>query len=328
MRVLTNLFILGGIAVSLALPQLALSADEKAKIDETQSHDRGFAFTPINEPGGAQTPAAAKKTVDTNKTVKIAAPVKKAPENNVARSNLHSRSFILTAVKKPPKAPTAVKTETAVANQSANKNQTQEVQAVASSPNALVKFDGGSVISARLDKAGGTPSYKVGDKMVVKVRANQDCNVVVFNYDSTGTLTQIFPNDYQQDGFVKSGDTVEIGGAESPFDYQISGKGGPEKVFVYAYPTGSDFGNPLTAMGRSVSHKVALAPIAGTPFRGADMSIEQYRNLVNQSQVFFSRSVEVKPKSQQHGTAQLVSSSPAQTNASPNKVELTFNVEK
>jgi len=32
--------------------------------------------------------------------------------------------------------------------------------------------------------------------MVVKVSANQDCNVVVFNYDSTGTLTQIFPNDY------------------------------------------------------------------------------------------------------------------------------------
>jgi hypothetical protein len=191
----------------------------------------------------------------------------------------------------------------------------------------LVKFspsDGGAVISARLDRNGNQPTYKIGDKMVVNVKANQDCNVVVFNYDSNNTLTQIFPNDYQQNGYVKAGDTVQIGGADSPFDYQIAGKGGPEKIFVYAYPIGNDYNSALTAMGTR-SPKVAMAPIAGTPFRGSEMTVDEYRKLVNNSQVFFSRSVEVRPRAK-NTTASATSSMPS-SSSSPNKIELTFSVE-
>jgi hypothetical protein len=169
----------------------------------------------------------------------------------------------------------------------------------------------GAVISASLDKRGDLPKYKVGDNLVVNVKAHQDCNVVVFNYDSSGTLTQIFPNDFQQNGFVRANDSIEIGGSDSKFDYQIAGKGGPEKIFVYAYPTGKT--NPL---------EVALAPISGTPFRGGEMTVDEYRKLLSNSPVFFARSVQVVAKK----TAQNVSSqAPA---SSSNKVELTFMVDK
>lgn len=167
----------------------------------------------------------------------------------------------------------------------------------------------GSVVVANLDRAGSLPKYKVGDKLVVNIKATQDCNLVVFNYDSTGTLTQIFPNEYQQSGFVRNGDTVQIGGPESPFDYQVAGKGGQEKIFVYAYPTGTDA--PLT---------VAMNPLAGTPFRSAEITPEQYRQMVNDSKVFFSREVKVVPKKVQNASAS--------GGAQPNKVELVFQVEK
>ena len=337
MRITRDLLVIGGIAVSLALPQLALSADtnsgaatkDKAKIDETRHHDRGFAFTPLNETGGGQAPA------------NVTAPVKKpetknagtsATSKNLTGSNvshgIKKEHLILTAVKKQ-KHNTTGATQTAVSHPSGSQT-TAKTNTAASQPNTSLattsKFtasEGGPVISARLDRNGTLPVYKVGDKMTVKVKANQDCNVVVFNYDSTGTLTQIFPNDYQQDGFIKAGESIEIGGAESPFDYQIAGKGGPEKVFVYAYPTGGDLKNPLTAMGAGAT-KVAMAPISGTPFRGTEMTVDEYRKLVNSSQIFFSRSIEVKPRTPH--SAQLVSAgAPPQ---SPNKVELTFNVEK
>jgi hypothetical protein len=338
MKGLRDLFVIGGVAVSLAFPQLAMCADtgdngaaspDKVKIDETKGHDRGFAFTPLGEVGGAKVPGTAAtpaKKVD-NKAV---TPVK-ATNAGVARTN-QTRRLILTAVQKP-------KHNNKTAATAAAHPQVKPVGVPATTPatatavvpsantssNMLVKYasENGAIISARLDRTGTMPVYKVGDKMVVKVRASQDCNVVVFNYDSTGTLTQIFPNDYQQDGFVKAGAAVEIGGSDSPFDYQIAGKGGPEKVFVYAYPTGGEGPNPLTAMMRS--GKIAMAPIPNTPFRGAEMSVEQYRNMVNQSQVFYSRSVEIKPRNP-HNTAQLVSTGTAP--GSPNKVELTFNVDK
>lgn len=177
---------------------------------------------------------------------------------------------------------------------------------------SVVTAHGVPAVIATLDRKGGMPVYKVGEKMMINVSANTDCNIVVFNYDSTGTLTQIFPNDYQQSGFLKAGENVHIGGNESPFDYQISGKGGKEKIFVYAYPQGSDA--PL---------EVALSQVPGTPFRAAEMTPEKYRELVNNAKSFFSREVKVVPKKNDQSTA-----TAANFTASANKVELTFQVEK
>src|SRR5262249_13255465 len=45
------------------------------------------------------------------------------------------------------------------------------------------------VVSARLNKSGSSPHYKVGEKLEITVGTGADCSLVVFDYDSNGTLT-------------------------------------------------------------------------------------------------------------------------------------------
>lgn len=326
MNVIRNYFLLGGIALSIFLPQLVLAADQTAapKIDETQSHERGVKWANPNAATSAIAPVGVSgvNKADIRKGIdNITAPVKK-PVQPAAKAG--KQPFINAIPKKGKNLAKNSGSSAAVTASHTDKPKHVETASTGGGTNSveLVKghnsqqADSSTVISASLDRSGSIPVYKVGDKLVVNVKANQDCNVVVFNYDSTGTLTQIFPNDYQQNGFVKQGDNVQIGGADSPFDYQIAGRGGPEKVFVYAYPASVDK-NPLT---------VALAPISGTPFRGSEgMTVDEYRKMVNGSQVFFSRSVQVVPRK---GGSQLVSSNQSAGAGSPNKIELTFTVEK
>ncbi|MBY0546909.1 MAG: DUF4384 domain-containing protein [Candidatus Obscuribacterales bacterium] len=224
------------------------------------------------------------------------------------------KATVTKIVKHPVKQ--TVKTATAPCAPHVNRTEISNVAPVQPNQGQFVNVshqtmvNSSNVVTATLDRSGSLPKYKVGDKLVVNIKANQDCNLVVFNYDSTGTLTQIFPNDYQQSGYVRNGDSVQIGGPESPFDYQVAGKGGQEKIFVYAYPTGSEAA-PIT---------VAMNPLAGTPFRSAEITPEQYRQMVNDSKVFFSREVKVVPK-------RVANASATQT-AAANKIELSFVVEK
>lgn len=168
--------------------------------------------------------------------------------------------------------------------------------------------EGGLVLSAHLNRSGSPPRYKVGDKLEITVSSNADCNLVVFDYDG-GTLTQIFPNDYQRENFLKGGDTLVIGGPDSRFDYEIGGQGGQEKIFVYAYPTQT--ANPIS---------IAFNPVPQTPFRAAPITLDQYKELVRQSKVFFARQVKVVPK------AGVLAAAPS--DSAPNKLELSFVVEK
>lgn len=302
-----RLLVFTGMAFSLTFSSICFAADDTkpTNIDETKTRDRGISFPSL--PGSSvQAPASVPVTVPKKVEIKPAASVKKAV-------NSHSSNYHSIMVAQPKKQShekgqdkSQIAKQTAVpSSKSANSDTNSSSQLVG------YKQTDGAVITASLDKKGELPKYRVGDNLVVNVKAHQDCNVVVFNYDSSGTLTQIFPNDYQQNGFVRANDSVEIGGADSKFDYQIAGKGGPEKIFVYAYPTGRS--NPI---------EVAIAPISGTPFRGGEMTVDEYRKLLNNSPVFFARSVQVVGKK----TAQNVSSqAPAST---PNKVELTFMVDK
>ncbi len=348
MNGLRNFLLLGGIALSLALPQLAqagekdsspaaktaktekaATAEETPQINELDAgHKRGVNFDPISR-STIEGPAAMTsiKKNDVNAAIDHVSGQKRdlslAPNHHVQPAV--KKAPFMNAVPKVAKHGNSVHNSTASVTPKQSPKQV-ETASSSSAASALVKFqqNDGAVITASLDRSGDQPKYKVGDKMTINVKANQDCNVVVFNYDSTGTLTQIFPNDFQQNGFVKSGEAVQIGGADSPFDYQIAGKGGPEKIFVYAYPTGSEGSKPPIT--------VAMAPVAGSPFRSTEMTVDQYRELVNSSKVFFSRSVQVvarKSASTMSSRAQLVSESqPAAASSSPNKIELTFSVDK
>jgi len=93
---------------------------------------------------------------------------------------------------------------------------------------------------AWLNKPGNRPSYKNGEKMAVTLKAVKDCSITMFDYDGKGKLTRIFPNQYQQDNALKAGQTINVGGQESPFEYQLSKKPGEkvihERIFIFATP--------------------------------------------------------------------------------------------
>jgi hypothetical protein len=185
-----------------------------------------------------------------------------------------------------------------------------------------------SIIKAWLNKSGRKPSYKDGEKMQVSVKARKDCNLVIYDFDGKGTLTQIFPNDFQKENSIKAGETVTIGGDNSSFDFQCGLADGAskqqERLFVFAYPAKEDA--PLS---------VAMTKLPDSPFRSANMSLEQYRKLVNESKVYYARSVKVVPKraksaASSAGVSQIetVSDELNTGDNAPNKTELSFFVEK
>jgi hypothetical protein len=64
-----------------------------------------------------------------------------------------------------------------------------------------------------------------------------------------------------------------------------------------------------------------------SPFRSADITMEQYRKLVNESKSYFSREVKITPKGQSQ-IKQVANEISANAKSAPNKVELSFQIEK
>lgn len=271
------------------------------------SHERGASFTPILTP-----PVAAPMTV-TPVVVPKFVPKATAPKavSPIRKSSVKATPKVLKAGTLPNKSSLAGTTK--VSGYSAPK--TNQATSQVNSQNNHNHQSNTLAINAWLDRAGNNPKYKIAEEMVVNVSANIDCNIVVFNYDSQGVLTQIFPNDYQPSGIVRAGETIQIGGPDSSFKYEISGNGGPEKVFVYSYPI--DEKQPL---------QVAMNPVPNTPFRSTEMTAEKYRELVNGSKVFFSRGVKVMPRPTAQGYTQVMTAASTKVIASPNKIELPFTV--
>lgn len=285
-------------------------ADEKSeptKEEIENSKDRGLFVDPLGQ---------AKKS--TKPPVEVKTNVSQDPVKDTKKKE----------VKKTQTKVATEKTEKTVKKVAVKKvtpaEKTAKVAAVSEkieSPIQKASFvNGEQVIAAWLNKKGTSPKYKDGEKLTVTVAASQDCNLMIFNYDG-GTLTQIFPNENQSEPLLRAGETVEVGGAESSFEYQASNtsdKPSNEKIFVYAYPVKSHSA-PIT---------VAMNPVQSSPFRSAEMSLEKYRDLVNESKVFFARKVKVVPKATADGGSPLKLASLEEQGAGVNKVELSLTIEK
>lgn len=304
---------LGGIAVaSGCLSTMAIAKDDKTTVSQHPFNEfdagkskRGVRLDELFESLRKQHAAGPTAVKQPAKTAPVTT---KAAIHVVSKATPKKQTVIATQKHTHVKNPRATSIQTALFNPASN--GTSSVTTVST---------GGSVqtpiISAWLDKPGAIPKYKPGERMVVKLSAASDCNVLVFDYDSKGTLTQLFPNEYETSGTLKAGQTVEIGGGDSKYTLDVAGKG-MERIFVYAYPLSEQ---PIT---------VAMSPIANTPFRSVAVTPDQYKRLVNESRIYFEkpgrdRSVKITPKS----GAQAVSTSSVENDKQPNKLELTFQVD-
>lgn len=311
MKSFCNVFVFTALSANLLLAPLAMAQQTDAQSqgannstpsdsDLKNSKDRGLMFTPV-------TPLPRSVTAATQASLKPATKAQPAAHKTAAQKP--KKPPVETAISKPASHP-----ETQTANLNKPHSTMSTDQSAIFKPNTdagtlqTVSHSDSLAVKGWLNKPGNSPSYKVGEKMQVNVTANQDCNVMVFDFDGKNTLTQIFPNKYQDNGSLKAGQTIAIGGPDSPFDYQIEGKGGAERIFVYAYPIATS--SPMT---------IAFAPPTTSPFRSANMTSQQYLDLVNKSKVFFAREIKVVPK---NGVKPVSYNS----GSAPNKIELPFVV--
>lgn len=332
------------LSCTLALPLLwqpAFAADkaEPAFDEMKKGKDRGLFIEPsLYHKESVKTTKSTNGTKTTTKEpvkevkVEVAAPAIKVPPKSTSTSVPKSKiKADLVPVKAAPNTKGQTKAganlpKHAVAKAPAQKKparSSSHVTIVASNKDQAFKNvsleSGDAIIKAWLNKPGNLPKYRDGEKMVVNVTANQDCNLSIFDYDGKGKLTQIFPNEYQQNSSVKAGETVTIGGDKSEFEYQVSTLPGESKIqehiFVFAYPNNEA---PIS---------IAMSRTSDSPFRSADITMEQYRKLVNESKAYSSREIKItaKDKSQFKQVANEIASG---GKSAPNKVELSFQIEK
>ncbi len=331
------------LSLTLALPLLwqpAFAADstnsEPAFDEMKKGKDRGLFI----EPSLYHKDAATKTTKSTSKQVSKEATkvepagtagIKVSPKAGAIKSAAKTKikADLVPAKAAPhtksslPKHAVAKSAETKKHEANSPAAKSSHVTIVASDKNQGFKNvsleSGDPIIKAWLNKPGSLPKYRDGEKMEVNVTASQDCNLSIFDYDGKGKLTQIFPNEFQQNSAVRAGETITIGGEKSEFEYQVSTLPGESKIkehiFVFAYPNNEA---PIS---------IAMSRATDSPFRSADITIEQYRKLVNESKAYFSREVKITPKGQSQ-IKQVANEISANAKSAPNKVELSFQIEK
>nr|AAU82848.1 hypothetical protein GZ1D1_35 [uncultured archaeon GZfos1D1] len=76
--------------------------------------------------------------------------------------------------------------------------------------------------------------YGIGDRIVVYFRSDRNCYLTLFNIGTSGKLTILFPNYLFQNNFTRSDRIYAIPGDEYPFEYELSGPPGVEKIKAIA----------------------------------------------------------------------------------------------
>lgn len=80
------------------------------------------------------------------------------------------------------------------------------------------------------------PHYRSGEKISLKVSAEKDCYLILYTTDSYGNSRILFPNEAQQNSFIRGGVEIEIPSEDAPFEFELSGQSGIETIWAIATP--------------------------------------------------------------------------------------------
>ena len=72
--------------------------------------------------------------------------------------------------------------------------------------------------------------YRVSEKIILTVRASQECYITLYDISTTGEVIQIFPNRYASDNLIQGGYAYPIPDESDMFDLVIAGPAGVERV--------------------------------------------------------------------------------------------------
>ena len=95
-------------------------------------------------------------------------------------------------------------------------------------------------ITTKLDRTDGI--YKPGEELKLTVETSEDAYIWVFDTGTSGHVHQIFPNKYEEDNFVRAGQSVTLPEADAEYQYIASEPEGVELLTVIA----SRDNSPLT----------------------------------------------------------------------------------
>ena len=87
-------------------------------------------------------------------------------------------------------------------------------------------------IKTKLDRADGI--YKPGEELKLTVETSDDAYIWVFDTGTSGRVHQIFPNKYEEDNFVRAGQSVTLPEADAEYQYIASEPEGVELLTVIA----------------------------------------------------------------------------------------------
>ena len=77
-------------------------------------------------------------------------------------------------------------------------------------------------------------TYRIDDYLTLRMKAKESCYITVLNWDKTGKLTVLLPNQYESANFVRGGQIHTFPTRESPFDFILPGPVGRERFKLIA----------------------------------------------------------------------------------------------
>lgn len=79
-----------------------------------------------------------------------------------------------------------------------------------------------------------TNTYTIGESVVFSVRTNRNAYLTIVDCGTSGRVHIIFPNRFQQNNYIRAGQTIQVPAGEARFDFQVSGPAGHELIKVIA----------------------------------------------------------------------------------------------
>lgn len=107
---------------------------------------------------------------------------------------------------------------------------------------------------------GGT--YKFGEEVPIRVKSDRDGALTVYNIDSQGAITLLFPNAFTPNNQIRAGQLVTIGDAGDPFKIQAQGVPGRETVIAVLTAAGQAGALPGVAEFRRDPQGKSLGVVA------------------------------------------------------------------
>ncbi|UCH25543.1 MAG: PEGA domain-containing protein [Trueperaceae bacterium] len=80
----------------------------------------------------------------------------------------------------------------------------------------------------------GSPSYQIGERISIGVRVSESSFVYLYSVKSNGQVVQILPNRFDQDNFVRAGETRRFPPSGARYSFTVDGPRGVDKVIAVA----------------------------------------------------------------------------------------------